>query len=500
MRGFILTPTYRVAGGRAEVHLYAVLETGEPALIVDDRFPPYFFVRAADRDALRRAAPERRVTESPLLDVRRRAGAPRRGRLPGDVPPLRARLAERRRRLLRGRRAVRLPLPDRPSDPRARSRSTGPSSAGPASAASTGTRSSSPPTSTPRLRVLSFDIETSLDGRVLYSIAAAGHGGERVWLVRPARRAARRLPDGAGARWCRTSAPASQRFLAHLRAADPDVLTGWNVVDFDLTVLRGVARRRASACALGRTDEEVECGATGFTREPRVILSGRQVLDGLALLRSAFIRLDDYRLETAAAGVPRQGQADRRRDRGARDRGGVPGRSGAARRLQPAGRAARARDPRAHAARRAGGAAEPPHRHAARPRGRQIASVDSLYLGELRARGRVAPSVHARTPRATVIAGGARARLRAGPLPEHPRVRLQEPVPEHHPHLQHRSADLRAAERAAPGRRPHPHAERRRVPRDEPASCPTLVARLWDERAAGPEAAATRSARRRSRS
>ena len=29
----------------------------------------------------------------------------------------------------------------------------------------------------PRLRILSLDIETSLDGRFLYSIAAAGHGG-----------------------------------------------------------------------------------------------------------------------------------------------------------------------------------------------------------------------------------------------------------------------------------------------------------------------------------
>src|SRR5207253_1509587 len=36
-RGFILTPTYRVVGGRPEVHLYGVLEGGEPALSVDDR-------------------------------------------------------------------------------------------------------------------------------------------------------------------------------------------------------------------------------------------------------------------------------------------------------------------------------------------------------------------------------------------------------------------------------------------------------------------------------
>jgi UDP-N-acetylmuramoyl-L-alanyl-D-glutamate--2,6-diaminopimelate ligase len=36
---------------------------------------------------------------------------------------------------------------------------------------------------TPNLRVLSFDIETSLDGDTLYAIAAAGAGGDRVWIV-----------------------------------------------------------------------------------------------------------------------------------------------------------------------------------------------------------------------------------------------------------------------------------------------------------------------------
>ena len=76
--------------------------------------------------------------------------------------------------------------------------------------------------------------------------------------------------------------------------------------------------------------------------------------------------------------------------------------------------------------------------------GAAIASVDSLYLGALRARGRVAPSVHAPEHARRAIAGGARARLASRALPEHPRLRLQEPVPEHHPHLQHRPADLRA--------------------------------------------------------
>ena len=52
-RGFILTPTYRVHGGRPAVHLYAVLESGEPALVIDDRAAPHFFVAARDAGRVR---------------------------------------------------------------------------------------------------------------------------------------------------------------------------------------------------------------------------------------------------------------------------------------------------------------------------------------------------------------------------------------------------------------------------------------------------------------
>ena len=113
------------------------------------------------------------------------------------------------------------------------------------------------------------------------------------------------------ARWERWSRRAGvlEAFLAHLRAADPDVLTGWNVGDFDVPVLLRVARRTRPPLALGRTDEEAEVRRDlGFTRDPRVILSGRLVLDGLALLRSAFVRLDDYRLDTAAQALLGKGK------------------------------------------------------------------------------------------------------------------------------------------------------------------------------------------------
>src|SRR5262249_17091863 len=108
-RGFVLTPTYRVVAGRAEVHLHGVLEMGEPALLVDDRFPPSFFVPAppppvahrsaasrpaagAGADAARPLGPAPRARAPPPAPSPGEPGAGVEVARPGDAPPLRTRL------------------------------------------------------------------------------------------------------------------------------------------------------------------------------------------------------------------------------------------------------------------------------------------------------------------------------------------------------------------------------------------------------------------------
>ena len=186
-----------------------------------------------------------------------------------------------------------------------------------------------------------------------------------------------------------------ERFLAHVRTADPDVLTGWNVCDFDLTVLlRGVPACRAAMRRRAHRRRGRAASATRASRaRPRAVLAGRVVLDGLALMRSAWVRLDDYRLETAARTLLGKGKLIAGDHRGAEIE--------AAWRDDPELLAAyNLEDARlvlellAHTGlveltvRRSLLTGMPLDRVSA-----QIAAIDSLYLRALRPRGVVAPSV-----------------------------------------------------------------------------------------------------------
>ncbi|MFI5395501.1 MAG: DNA polymerase II [Candidatus Binatia bacterium] len=292
MRGFILTPTYRVVRGLPEVHLYGVLESGEPCLVIDDRTRPHFFVRQRDVARLHTVATSLRVEDSAFRSLSGEPVATVYVAVPGDVPPLRRKLEEQSIACLEAdvRFAYRYVI-DRGI--RGAFEVDGAGETRPRLGRVYRNPDLRPARWVPRLKLLSIDIETSLKGERLYSIALHGCDVDRVIIVH----------EGVlGHAECVPSEQAAiRRFLELLRDLDPDVITGWNVVDFDLAFLARVARRHGVRFAIGRSDDEFDLRKDpSFTRESRAVVFGRQVLDGLSLMRGAFIRLDDYKLETAA--------------------------------------------------------------------------------------------------------------------------------------------------------------------------------------------------------
>ena len=92
-----------------------------------------------------------------------------------------------------------------------------------------------------------------------------------------------------------------------VRALDPDVVTGWNVVDFDLRVLsRRFAARRLSF-DIGRSDGQTtlkERGSRGLLAD----IPGRSTIDAMRLLRASGQRYEDQTLETVAQNVLGEGK------------------------------------------------------------------------------------------------------------------------------------------------------------------------------------------------
>jgi DNA polymerase-2 len=392
-RGFLLSPTYRIVAGRPEVRLFAVLESGEPALILDDRARPYLFVRARDEAVALRLA-EARASRTALTTFDGERVLRIEADTPEDLVRLRERLAEEGAEALEAdvRFAYRF-LIDRGI--RAAFSVEGPFSRHPEIGRIYRNPHLRPARFVPRLSVLSLDIETSLDGEELYSIATAGAGGDRVFLIR-APGSAPLSPQPFPVEHFPDERALLTAFFAHLRRADPDILTGWSLPDFDLPAIQRFSRRARLRCALGRAEGDISIRRDpGFTREARAFVPGRVVLDGLALLRGAFVRLPDYRLETAARTLLGKGK--------------LFGPDGHGNRIEAAFRDA----PDALAAYNLEDARlvleilERLHLVELTVErslstgmqldrvGAQIAAIDSLYLGELRMRGLVAPSVAA---------------------------------------------------------------------------------------------------------
>jgi DNA polymerase-2 len=332
VRGFILQITYSIERGQAIVELYGVLETGESFLVRDRREKPAFYVEEAQAEAAARLGA--RLGPAPGAGGEGQGDGELRhsmeGRplrrvelgLPSDAPPLRDRLIQAgircyeadvrfamRYLMQRGLRAsLAISTPFGAKQAPARRQAPGgidrlfvdpelaPAHFRPA-----------------RLKVLSIDIETDPQHERLLSIALYGAGAAEVLLVRPesapplALKGAVVLPNE---RAC------LQYFCERVRELAPDVLTGWNFIDFDLRVLERIARRVRARLELGRGREPMRLRPS---RSPSggldAFVPGRVVVDGIQLLRSAFVIMESWSLGYVSRQVLGEGKLFEGHDR-----------------------------------------------------------------------------------------------------------------------------------------------------------------------------------------
>ena len=311
IQGFILQPSYRIESGIPVVHLWGKLETGESFLIRDDRLKPHFYVRAADRSRAHELGAQQ-IVESPHRALSGEAVSRVEVPTPPETPAL-------RERLHRGgvdtfeadvRFAMRY-LIDRGI--RGSLCIDGPSHEGSGVDHLYRNPVLAPADWSPHLAVLSVDIETDSRAQRILSFGLYGCGAAEVALVTSEDQS---VPPKAIP--VPTEADLLRQLQRRIDELDPDVLTGWNVADFDFAVLVRRAEELGVGLQLGRGPGAIRYRPGRSRRESsQVVIPGRLVLDGLQLLRGAFIRMERHSLDFVAREVLGEGKTLTGHDRAA---------------------------------------------------------------------------------------------------------------------------------------------------------------------------------------
>ncbi|MCG6878366.1 MAG: DNA polymerase II, partial [Deltaproteobacteria bacterium] len=150
---------------------------------------------------------------------------------------------------------------------------------------------------TPELKTLSIDIERSMKSD-LYSIALYGRGIEDVLVVDLKTKKEKRNYQGFS-----NEKSLLKAFFHIVRQYDPDVFIGWNLIGFDLKWLYRKCNALNIAFDIG-TDGPAEMLEPGKNYNQWVArIPGRAALDGIPMIRSAYVKVDDYSLSTVAQTV-----------------------------------------------------------------------------------------------------------------------------------------------------------------------------------------------------
>lgn len=348
--GFLLQAGVRVVAQpdgseRAVLHVYGRLESGQTFLIRDGRCVPHLYVRTRDEASARgvvegtagiswlptprrtlRGEPVSRIevaTPAGLGTLARRLTAAGIATFEADVSLVSRYLLQRG---IRGSLEIHgAPRPGRVPGERVDVVYDDPETA--------------PAALTPPLRALALRTQVHPETGAIRAIALCGAGVRELLRVGsgPGALTDAGLPPGLSPLGARPASADSARrglhdeavfpserallegFVTRVHEIDPDVLTGWDVLAADLQPLVQAAQRCRVALELGRGPGALRVSTGEGRGPPRGTLAGRVVLDGLQLVRGAFVALEDHDLDAAArrvlgdeAGAPGPASADTR--------------------------------------------------------------------------------------------------------------------------------------------------------------------------------------------
>jgi DNA polymerase II len=144
----------------------------------------------------------------------------------------------------------------------------------------------------PKFKIMSFDIETAYDTDEIFSIAFVSHEIKKVLII------GNNKSEEDGIEYIDNETHLLKRFIHWVNVIDPDIFTGWNVVNFDFRMLQKKADQLKLPLIIGRNNSvPVWRKSQAETDHYFILIPGRVVLDGIDTLKSATYSFPSFSLE-----------------------------------------------------------------------------------------------------------------------------------------------------------------------------------------------------------
>lgn len=137
------------------------------------------------------------------------------------------------------------------------------------------------PTKDLKLKIVSVDIESGSEG--LFCIGIYSDNYKKNFFIGNS--------SNENSISCKNEEECLIKFRDEIIDLDPDIITGWNVIDFDFDYLKKLFDKYNISMDIGRTNDPARLKIeSSFLRTSRMNVPGRVVLDGLSLIRDPFIQ------------------------------------------------------------------------------------------------------------------------------------------------------------------------------------------------------------------
>ncbi|MEM4330953.1 MAG: DNA polymerase II [Candidatus Pacearchaeota archaeon] len=151
------------------------------------------------------------------------------------------------------------------------------------------------------LKIISLDLESSRKGELL-CCGIYSEGYKKSFIVSD-----EEIKESIT---CKNEKECLEKIKEEIIKLDPDIITGWNLIDFDLFYLKEKFKKYKISFDIGRNEEEIKLKIEkNFFRNSSADIFGRVVLDGLNLIRDPSIqnaptiksiKMESYTLEDVA--------------------------------------------------------------------------------------------------------------------------------------------------------------------------------------------------------